>query len=86
MDMAVPANAPTTLGDKLRAAEAKLEKIQTALAQVLVQYTDLEDTCLYRAGLTADGVELGEYERQGIKDYGRYLVERCMIRVMEAAK
>jgi hypothetical protein len=86
MGMAVPANAPTTLGDKLRVAEAKLEKIQTALAQALVQYTDLEDACLYRAGLTADGVELGEYERNGIKYYGRFLVEHCLNRVMEVAK
>lgn len=84
--MAVPAKAPTTLGAKLRAAEGKLEKIQTVLAQVLVQYTDLEDPCLYRAGLTADGVQLGEYERNGIKCYGRFLVEHCLNRVMEVAK
>jgi hypothetical protein len=84
--MAVPAKAPTTLGAKLRAAEEKLDKIQTALAQALVQYTDLEDAYLYRAGLTADGVELGEYERNGIKYYGRFLVEYCLNRVMEVAK
>ena len=84
--MALPAKAPNTLGAKLRAAEEKLEKIQTALAQALVQYTDLEDACLYRAGLTADGVELGEYEQNGIKYYGRFLVEHCLNGVMEVAK
>jgi hypothetical protein len=86
MGMAVPANAPTTLGDKLRVAEAKLEKVYTALNEALNPSTGLEDTCLYLAGLTADGVELGEYERQGIQDYGRHLVRLCLADVMEVAK
>jgi hypothetical protein len=91
--MAVPAKGPTTLGAKLRAVEAKLEKIQAALAESIKENADfikentaLEDTCLYRAGLTADGVEFDEYERQGIKDYGRFLVEHCLNRVMEVVK
>ena len=86
MGMAVPANAPTTLGDKLRAVEAKLEKIQAALNEALNPNTDLEYTCLYLAGLTADGVEFGEYETQGIQDYGRHLVRICVGKVMEVAK
>ncbi len=86
MDMAVPANAPTTLGDKLRVAEAKLEKIQAALSQSLVEYTDLEDACLCLAGLTADGTQFGGFDPKAVRHYGRFLVERYMNRVMEVAK
>jgi len=34
MDMAVPANAPTTLGDKLRVAEARIAELEAKLREV----------------------------------------------------